>query len=200
MANDQTIPEKVKGASVTFTVKVDGQTIPQILQVYSVAVVKEANRIPTAKLTVIDGEPSKTDFTVSSGTVFLPGKEIEIFAGHQSNEDLIFKGIIVKHGIVIRKSGASQLTLECKDKSFRMTLGRKSAYYIDQKDSDIADTLLGKYKLTITSIEDTQKKFREMVQYDVSDWDFLVARMDVNGKLVLVNSGEVIIKTPDFSI
>lgn len=200
MANDQTIPEKVKGAAITFTVKVDGQAIPQILQVYSVAVVKEANRIPTAKLTVIDGEPSKTDFAVSSGTVFLPGKEIEIFAGHQSNEDSIFKGIIVKHGIVVRKSGASQLTLECKDKSFRMTLGKKSAYYTDQKDSDIANTLLEKYKITITSIEDTKKKFAEMVQYDISDWDFLVSRMDVNGKLVLINSGTVTISAPDFSL
>src|SRR3982751_5419504 len=104
MANDQTIPGKVKGAAVTFTVKVDGQAIPQTFQVYSVTVIKEANRIPTAKLTVIDGEPSKANFAVSSGTIFLPGKELEVFAGHQSNEDSVFKGIIVKHGIVVRKS------------------------------------------------------------------------------------------------
>ncbi|HET6994612.1 MAG TPA: type VI secretion system tip protein VgrG [Chitinophagaceae bacterium] len=199
MADDQTIPAKVKGAAVTFTVKVDGQAIPQTTQVYAVVVIKEANRIPSAKLTIIDGEPSKTDFAVSSGTVFLPGKEIEIFAGHQSNEDSIFKGIIVKHGIVVRKGGVSQLMLECKDKSFRMALGRKSAYYVDQKDSDIADTLLGNHKLTITSIEDTKKKFPEMVQYDTSDWDFLVTRMDINGKLVLINNGAATIKAPDFS-
>src|SRR6185503_12305962 len=118
MADDQTIPAKVKGAAITFSVKVDGQAIPQTIQVYAVTVIKEANRIPSAKLTIIDGEPSKTDFALSSGTVFLPGKEIEVFAGHQSNEDSIFKGIIVKHGIVVRKSGVSQLSLECKDKSF----------------------------------------------------------------------------------
>jgi len=199
MANDQTIPSKVKGAAVTFTVKVDGQAIPQTIQVYAVTVIREANRVPSAKLTIIDGEPSKTDFAISSGTVFVPGKEIEIFAGHQSNEDSIFKGIIVKHGIIVRKSGATQLTLECKDKSFRMTLGRKSAYYVDQKDSDIASTLLGNHKLTITSVEDTRKKFPEMVQYDISDWDFLVTRMDINGKLVLMNNGAATIKAPDFS-
>src|SRR5438045_8374698 len=97
MANDQTIPEKVKGAIATFSVKIDGQAIPQTIQVYSVNVTREANRIPFAKLTIIDGEPAKTDFAASSGAIFLPGKEIEIFAGHQSNEDSIFKGLITSH-------------------------------------------------------------------------------------------------------
>lgn len=200
MADEQAIPEKVKGAAITFTVKVDGQAIPQTVQVYAVTVMKEANRVPTAKLTIIDGEPSKADFAASSGANFLPGKEIEIFAGQQSNEDSIYKGVIVKHSVAIRKNGSSQLSLECKDKSFRMTLGRKSAYYADQKDSDIASTLFGNYKISIDTIQDTKKKFPETVQYDISDWDFLVARMDVNGMLVLMNDGKANIKAPDFSV
>jgi Rhs element Vgr protein len=199
MANDQTIPEKVKGAAATFTVKIGGQAIPQTIQVYSVNVTREINRIPFAKLMIIDGEPSKTDFAVSSGAIFIPGKEIEIFAGHQSNEDSIFKGLITGHGISIRKNGSSQLKLECKDKAFKMTLGRKSAYYKDKKDSDIASDLVGKYKLTVGKIEATKRKHAEMIQFDTSDWDFLLERMDINGKLVLVNDGTVDIKSPDFS-
>ncbi len=199
MANELTIPQKVKGASVTFSVKVDGQAIPQTVQVYSVSIIKEANRISTAKLAIIDGEPAKNDFAVSSGAVFLPGKEIEIVAGHQSNEDLIFKGIIVRHGISIKRNGGSQLSLECKDKSFRMTLGKKSAYYAKVKDSEIADTLIGNHGITVGTIEATKKQHPEMVQFDCSDWDFLVSRMDINGKLVLVNNGSIDIKTPDFS-
>jgi len=199
MANDQTIPEKVKGAAATFTVKIDGQTIPQTTQVYSVNVTREVNRIPFAKLTIIYGEPSKTDFAASSGAIFLPGKEIEVFAGQQSNEDSIFKGVITGHGISIRRNGSSQLKLECKDKAFKMTLGRKSAYYTNVKDSDIANELLGKYKLSVVKIEKTSRKHAEMIQFDTSDWDFLLERMDVNGKLVLVNDGSVEIKSPDFS-
>ena len=199
MANDQTIPEKAKGA-VTFTVKIGGQAIPQTFQVYSVNVIKEVNRIPMAKLAIIDGEPAKNDFAVSTANVFLPGKEIEIFAGRKSTEDLIFKGIIVKHGIAVRKNGASQLQLECKDKAFKMTMGRKSDYYTEMKDSDIANKLLGNYGLSTGTIDDTKKKFPEMVQYDISDWDFLVSRMDINGKLVIVNDGKVDIKAPDFTI
>ncbi len=199
MANELTIPQKVKGAVVTFTVKVDGQAIPQTLQVHAVSIIKEANRIPSAKLTIIDGEPAKTDFAVSSGVIFLPGKEVEIFAGHQSNEDSIFKGIIIRHGISIRRNGGSQLSLECKDKSFKMTLGRKSAYYTKVKDSDIANTLIGNYGLKIGTIEDTKKQLPAMVQFDCSDWDFLLSRMDINGKLVLANDGAIDIKTPDFT-
>ena len=199
MANEQSIPEKVKGAATTFTVKIDGHAIPEMLQVYAVTITKETNRIPSAKLIDIDGEPSKTDFSVSSGTEFVPGKEIEIFAGQQSNEDSVFKGIIVKHGIAVKKGGRSQLQIECKDKSFRMTLGRSSAYYVDQKDSEIANTLLGKHKISIDNIENTKKKFPETVQYDTTDWDFMLARMDVNGKLVFMNDGKATIKAPDFS-
>src|SRR5690606_30166741 len=119
--NNNTIPENVKGAVITFSVKVGGTSIPQTFEVYSVTVTKEVNRIAFAKLTIIDGEPSRTDFAASSSDIFVPGKEIEIFAGHQSNEDLIFKGVIVKHGISIRSNGSSQLKLECRDKAFKMT-------------------------------------------------------------------------------
>src|SRR5678816_459100 len=102
MANDRIIPEKVKGAAVTFTVKIEGQAIPRTYEVYSVTVLKEANRIPFARLTLIDGDPAKEKFLASSDTLFIPGKKIEVFAGHQSKEDILFKGIIIKHAIAIR--------------------------------------------------------------------------------------------------
>ena len=200
MANDQTIPANVKGAVATFTVKVDGQVIPSTYQVYSVTVIKEVNRVPVAKLTIIDGEPSKTTFAVSAADTFLPGKEITISAGHQSNEDPIFTGIILLHGISLRRNGSSELKLECRDKAFKMTLGKKSAYYKDKKDSDIAGDLLRKYQLTVGTITDTKNKHASLVQYDSSDWDFLLGRTDVNGKLVLVNDGSVDVKDPDFSL
>jgi Rhs element Vgr protein len=199
MANDQTIPEKVKGGAITFSVKIDGTAISQSFQVHSVNILKEVNRIPTAKLKIIDGEPSKSNFAASNDAVFMPGKEIEIFAGQQSNEDSVFKGIIVKHGISVRKNGSTQLSLECKDKAFKMTMGRNSAYFKDVKDSDIASTLIGNNGLSVGTIDDTKNKLPEMVQFDISDWDFLLTRMDMNGKLVFVNNGSVSVKSPDFS-
>jgi len=198
MPNNRTIPENAKGAAVTFTVKIDGQAIPRTFEVYSINVTKEVNRVPAAKLSLIDGDPAKQKFLASSEALFVPGKEIELLVGHQSKEDLIFKGIIVKHAIAVRRSGGSQLKLECKDIAFKMTQGRNSAYFKDVKDSDIASNLFSKYKIS-ASVDKTDAKHPEMLQYDCSDWDFLLSRMDVNGKLVLINDGKAEVKSPDFS-
>ncbi|TMI69820.1 MAG: type VI secretion system tip protein VgrG [Bacteroidetes bacterium] len=199
MANDQSIPQNVKGASVTFTVKIAGQAIPATIEVYSMNVIKEANRVPSARLTLLDGDPAKQKFQVSDEALFIPGKQIELFAGHQSKEDLIFKGIIIKHAISVRKNGSSQLKLECRDVAFQMTLGKKSSQFKDVKDSDIANNLFSKYKISIDKIEDTKGTHPEMIQHNCSDWDFVLTRMDVNGKLVLINDGKVEVKAPDFS-
>src|SRR5206468_3374234 len=99
--------------------------------------------------------------------------------------------IIVRHGISIKRNGGSQLSLECKDKSFRMTLGKKSSYFTKIKDSDIANTLIGNYSIHIGTIEDSKKELPTMVQFDTSDWDFMLSRMDINGKLVLANDGAI---------
>ena len=199
MANELTIPQKVKGASVTFSVKVGGTAVPQTMEIFSATVTREINRIPSAKLVILDGEPAKGNFAVSAADTFLPGKEIEIFAGHQSSEDSIFKGIIVRHGISARRNGASQLSLECKDPSFRLTLGRKSNYFTKTTDTNVANTFITNAKLKAGNIEDTKSEFPLLVQYDSSDWDFLVSRMDINGKLVIANDGTIDIVSPNFN-
>ncbi len=199
MPNDRNIPENVKGAAVTFTVKINGNAIPQTFEVYSLNVIREANRIPSAKVTLIDGSPSKEKFSASNDALFVPGQSIELLAGRQSKEDLIFKGIIIAHSIALRKNGSSQLKLECRDIVFQMTQGKNSAHYSDVKDSEIANTLLSRYKISVNSIEDTSYKHADMMQFNSSDWDFLIGRMDVNGKIVFVNDGKVDIKGPDFS-
>jgi Rhs element Vgr protein len=199
MANDRNIPENVKGAAITFTIKINGNGIPKTFEAYSLNITKEVNRIPSAKITIIDGSPSKEKFSASNDALFVPGQTIELFAGRQSKEDLLFKGIIIAHSISLRKNGSSQLKLDCRDITFKMTQGRNSAHFSDVKDSDIARTLLSKYKLSIGTVEDTSYKHADMMQYDCSDWDFLLERMDINGKLVLVNDGKTDIKNPDFS-
>ncbi|MDP4262884.1 MAG: type VI secretion system tip protein VgrG [Bacteroidota bacterium] len=200
MANDRNIPENVKGAAVTFTVKINGNGIPKTFEVYSLNILREANRIPSARITLVDGSPSKEKFSASNDALFVPGQSIELLAGRQSKEDLLFKGVIIAHSIALRKNGNSQLKLECRDVAFQMTQGKNSAHFTDVKDSDIANTLLAKYKITAGTIEDTSYKHADMMQFDSSDWDFLLKRMDINSKLVFVNDGKIDIKGPDFSM
>ena len=54
-----------------------------------------------------DGEASKQTFEASDTDHFVPGKEIEIKLGYRGETETVFKGIIVKHRVRIRKNGTS---------------------------------------------------------------------------------------------
>ena len=54
---------------------------------------------------------------------------------------------MIKQHIRLKNTIESLLILECKDKAYAMTLERKSKYFIDGKDSDAIDTIVGNYGL-----------------------------------------------------
>lgn len=180
---------------VTFTVLVDGEAIPGTVQVITAAVTKEVNRIPVASLVIADGESASQDFPLSNEDLFLPGKEIQINAGYHSDEETIFKGIIIKHSIKIRNN-TSLLLLECKDACVKMTIGRKSKYFYESKDSDIFEEIIDTYGLE-KDVESTNYSHPELVQYNASDWDFIVSRAQANGKLCFADDGKLTIAKPD---
>lgn len=179
----------------TFTVSVDGEAIPGTIQVMSISVSKEINRIPVATIVLKDGDAAAQDFPVSNEELFVPGKEIEIAAGYQSDEETIFKGIVIKHSIKIT-NGTSLLIIECKDEAVKMTIGRKSKYFYESKDSDVFEEILGDYSLD-ADVEATNFEHAELVQYNSSDWDFMLSRAQANGKLCFVDDGAVKIAKPD---
>jgi Rhs element Vgr protein len=179
---------------VTFTVSINGDAISGAYQVMSTSVSHEVNRISGATVVLNDGESSSENFELSSGDLFVPGNEIEITAGYQSDEELIFKGIIIKHSIKIR-SAASYLILECKDPYVKTTIGRKSKFYVDSTDSEIIEQIADEYGLE-HDIESTNSVHPEIIQYNASDWDFIVTRAQANGKLCFLEEGKLIVKAP----
>lgn len=182
---------------VTLKILVEGSELSHAYSVLNIAVEKEINRIPTARITLLDGNPSSQEFELSNQELFLPGKEIEIKAGYHSDEETIFKGIVIKHSLKIRTS-QSFLIVECKDKAVKLTIGRKSKYFYDSKDSDILAEIIGTYGLD-NDVEATSVQQKELVQYNVSDWDFCVTRAQANGKVLVVDDGKISIKKPDAS-
>ena len=180
---------------VTQKILVGGSELSHAYSVMNIVVEKEINRIPTARIIVLDGNPSSQEFELSNQDLFLPGKEIEIKAGYHSDETTIFKGIVIKHSLKIRTS-QSFLIVECKDKAVKMTIGRKSKYFYDSKDSDILGEIIGTYGLQ-NDVEATTVQQKELVQYNVSDWDFCVTRAQANGKVLIVDDGKISVKKPD---
>lgn len=198
MNNTGVIQTKKNQDLITSSIIIGDEEISGAYHVLSIMVSREVNRIPVATVVIRDGEAAKQDFELSSGDLFVPGKEIKINAGYHSEEDQIFKGIIIKHSIKLR-NGSTFLTLECKDALVKTTIGRKSKYFVDQTDSDVFDQILGEYSGIETDIEATSEQHGELVQYNCSDWDFIVSRAQANGLLCFVDDGKITIKAPEIS-
>lgn len=182
---------------ITFKVLSGGTELPGKYGVKSIVVEKEVNRIPYASIVILDGSVPEQDFELSNEELLTPGKEIEITAGYHSEEETIFKGVVVKHNIKIR-NGSSYLIIECRDKAVKMTLGRKSKYFYESTDSDIIEELISNSGLT-ADVEATANSHQELVQYRASDWDFMVTRAQANGKLCFVDDGTIKVAKPDLS-
>jgi Rhs element Vgr protein len=197
MPNERTIPASRNPDLVSFNIKVEGQAIPARVQVLSVAVNKEVNRVPSARIDIVDGDAASGDFPLSNEDLFVPGKQIEIALGYHSDEKTVFKGMIVRQSIRIRENNA-RLVIECRDLCFKMTAGPKSRYFEEVKDSEVFETILGEYSLE-KDVENTSAQHLELVQYEATDWDFVVSRADANGLLCIADDGKMTIRKPDFS-
>ena len=184
---------------VKLTVLSNGSAIDASIQIVSVEVSKTINRIPRATIVMLDGDMPEKDFPISNTDAFKPGTEITINAGYDQNEDTIFEGIVVRHGIKISGNNDTRLVIECRDKAVAMTVGRKNANYVDSLDSDIVSTLIGNYSGLTADVETTTTSYKELVQYYCTDWDFMLSRAEVNGLLTIVDDSTVTVKPPQTS-
>lgn len=194
MSNRSTIPTPATPDVCTVAVLVEGTEISGEFHVLSVSVTREINRIPAATIQIRDGEASRSTFAVSDTDHFIPGRKIEIHLGYRSQNESVFKGIIIKHSIKIRKD-SSLLIVECRDEAVKMTSGRNNRYFTDKKDSDIMEELIGAYRLQ-KEVRATTPDLKEIVQYDATDWDFLLCRAEANGHVVMVEDGKIVVDQP----
>lgn len=197
MANERIIPSDAPKSVATFSILSEGTAVSRTYNVLSIVVNKEVNRIASAVIVIADGNPAQESFEISNKADFEPGKEIEIKAGYRANEETIFKGIVIKHGIKVRKNG-SLLIIECKDKAVKMTNVCKCKYFHDASDSDMMEELIDTYGID-KDVESTSITHKQVVQYNSTDWDFIVCRADVNGMLCITNDGKLSIAKPEFS-
>ncbi len=184
----------VQSDLVTFMVKVNGSVVPPTVQVVSLTVNREVNRIPYAVLNILDGDVAEQTFEVSSSDDFIPGNEVEIQIGFHSEDETVFKGIIVKHALKVR-GNSPMLEIECKSKAIKMTITPRSTFFKDLNDSDIISELIGKYGLS-GDVFDTSVTHKEMVQYSATDWDFMLMRAEANGLVVSVEDDTVKVQPP----
>lgn len=182
---------------VSCTVMVDGNELPDTIQILGINVHLELNRIPFAKLVILDGDPTTSDFPISNEKLLLPGKPIEISMGYRSVNDTVFKGVITTHRLKIR-DGLTQLIIECRDESTKMTVCRRSGYFYESKDSDVMESIIARNGLE-ADVASSNFAYPELVQYHTSDWDFLITRAQVNGMVCLADEGKISVFRPDLA-
>jgi Rhs element Vgr protein len=195
MPDTRTLP--IAAEHREFTVKVEGTAVARSEQLLAAYITKAINKISSARLVYLDGSASAGDFPLSNSDTFVPGKKVEILAGGPNDQVSLFQGIVVRQSVKVRDHIAPQLVIECRHPAVKLTVGRKSDYFFDEKDSDIISALLSKAHVD-GEVEDTAVTHKQQVQYHCTDWDFLLARAQANGKLVLTNSDKAEVKKPAF--
>lgn len=191
-------PLKNSGGVLQVVVSSEGTAVATSIQIISIEIKTEVNRITTATITLEDGDMPNAEFPLSDSATFKPGSAITVKAGYDDADSQIFSGIVIRHSVKISGDNDARLIIECRDKALGMTVGRKNANYIDKKDSDIITQLIGNYGLT-ADVTATTYQHKELVQFYCSDWDFMLARAEANGMVVMLDAGKVTVKAPDTS-
>ncbi|SMD45666.1 hypothetical protein SAMN00777080_4326 [Aquiflexum balticum DSM 16537] len=191
---------KESSEPISLSIKVNGKVLKDTVEILSVIVSKEVNKVSNAQFRVVDGGAfgvSNESFTNAEGSDFVPGNEIEIEMGYGNSRELVYAGILLSQRMIVKKN-KSYLEISCKDKAVKMTKGRFSKIYTDGTDSDAFGKIAAQFGLN-KDIDSTTETFRQLVQHYCSYWDFILMRAEMNNQIVITDNNKLKIKNIDLS-
>lgn len=202
MSETSAIPASTNSANdlVTFRITTgdDSREVSGTINIHSIIISKEVNKVPSATIRILDGDPAAADFKVSDTEQFIPGQKIQIALGYLSNDTVLFKGMIVNHSNRINNQHAETI-IECRHEIIKTTVSPQNRYFNNIKDSDVAEQLIGGYGIEC-NIADTAIENEDLVQYNTTDWDFIVSRMDRIGFITFFDTDHTLtVARPDLS-
>lgn len=186
---------------LSFSIKVGGSTLANDLQVYSIDVVKNVNKLSRATIKIIGGDPKGHSFEESEETIFAPGSAISISTGYAEDNEVIFLGIIQKLSLSIGEGyqvdpARSLMVLECVDKAVKLINTYTNDVYEGKSDSQIFSTLISKVSGLKKTIKTTTITHDYLPKYNINDWDFIVERAQSNGMILLNSDNAIKIQDP----
>jgi Rhs element Vgr protein len=180
--------------ATTVTITSEGEVLDSSIAVISIEVRKQLDRIPEARLVLLDGSVAAREFELSNAAAFELGNKVAVDLRYEGDEDVqVFEGLVVRHAVEANPSGL-ELRVELKDAAIKLTRPRKSAVFKQALDSDVIAKLIEGAGLTVGTIEPTKVTHKELIQHYASDWDFLLSRADVNGQVVIVDDGTISVR------
>lgn len=178
------------GDLVSFTIMLNGKAIADTVLVQKIQVSKGVNDIPEARISIRDDSQPDVSFSTRVFTSIVPGAEVEIQAGYDGKNITIFKGVIVNLKIRLGEDSVPCLDIACRDKALKLTIGRKHSTFVQQKDSEAIAHIITKAGLK-ANVTATNTVHENLIQYDATDWDFILSRARANGHLVFVEDGKI---------
>ncbi len=176
---------------VAFTITSEGDPIPDTYGVMSVSIQQEVDKIAQAQITLRDGNPSKQLFEIADTDTFTAGNAIEISLGYGTDTVAIFSGEVTKQSIRVDEGGTT-FQLTCKDTLVKATTNKSNLVLEEALDSDAISQIATNLGVDNTITDTTVQKER-IVQYNASDWDFIVSRAQRNGMAVVTDNGTLVV-------
>jgi Rhs element Vgr protein len=177
------------------TISVGGTALDSSIQLLSIDVWTGVNKIPKARLVISDGSAADESFPISESAALIPGVALTIALGYDSDQTIVFTGIIHRQGLDITANGPSRLVVEATSSAIKMTLARNNAIFADMSDSAVLAKLIANAGLT-ADVTTTSTQHPALVQYYATDWDLLVMRAQLSGMVVTVSDPTVTVAPP----
>ena len=185
----------------SFAVKVDGTQIETKYKLFRIQTFKEVNKLSRATISIIGGNPKENNFDESEESIFATGSEVEISLGYDQSNEIVFKGIISKHVLKIKKdfqsiSTNNLLVIECVDKAVKLSNTYTTEIYEDKLDSDIITALISNAAGVSKTVSFTSVMNDFLPKYNCNDWDFILQRAEANGMIVLNSDNAITVTEP----
>jgi phage protein D/phage baseplate assembly protein gpV len=185
---------------ISLSIKINGSTIKDTVEILSVTISKEVNRIPFAIFRILNSgvfDLLEGKFTNSESEDFIRGNSVEIEIGYGYKMEKVFAGIILSQRLVVNKDN-SYIEIKCKDEAVKLTKGRFNAIYTESTDSDVISKIVEDIGLK-KEIDATMVSHAQLVQHNCSYWDFILMRAEVNNLLVIPQNNTLKVKNLDLS-
>ncbi len=178
---------------------IDDTEIDNTYQLTEIAIFKKINKLNKADVYFIDGDVAEGKFPIMESNDFKPGTPVKIEIGYGTGEEneITFAGIIVQVDIQTHSERKPLFVLRCVDEAFKMSLNQQYFLYEQKKDADLFNDIIDRYEVTAATIESTTYEHPSIIQFGISDWDFLLSRAKSIGCVVYTNNGKISIKKPD---
>ncbi len=185
-----------------------GEAILDDYQVTNITITREINKIPQAKMVIVDGGKAGLEFRLDASGEIAYGNKITIQVKYLLEDDLVeFVGIVTKKEIQAAAVGATY-TVTLKDQVSILEYRHLPPEMGTLDDASAIDEVLnaasgdgvtgGDIDLGESSGNEEERQNNQVLPDNTKAWDFLVTRAEANGAAVVVENGELsMIQLPD---